>query len=360
VDPVTHTLVGVGLANAFCRRRFGPEAVPILAIASNLPDLDAAVHLGGDPAALLLRRSFGHSLFLLPVWALLLAVVLKRFHPRHQVRDLFALSLLGGGVHLVFDLVNSFGVLLLWPLSDWRPEWAIVFIIDLALTGLLAAPLLLAAVPRLRPRLAAMSRWALAGVGAYLFACAAGRTAAATLLEREAHRHGGNPEFSYVFPEPLGPQRWRGVTREGGSYTLHLIHPLRGKLEERGRIGTAIGDPDVERARASPLGRRLERFFKAPVWQVRRDWGGDGELGGAPGGGSPGGGLPGGGSPGGGLPGGGPPGDGVAEARVFDLRFRTLLLRREAVFTYAFLVHPDGRVADVTRNLTRLPPSAPP
>ena len=295
MDPVTHTLVGVGLANAFCRRRFGPEALPILAIASNLPDLDAVVHLGGDPAALLLRRSFGHSLFLLPVWALLLAAVLKRFHPRHRGRDLLGLTLLGSAVHLVFDLVNSFGVLLLWPFSQWRPEWAIVFIIDLALTGLLAAPLLLALVPRLRPRLATMSRWALAGAAGYLLACAGCRTAAAADLAREVRSHGVSPELSYVFPEPLGPHRWRGVIREGGTYTLYLIRPLQGRIEARGRIRTATGDPEVERARASPLGRRLERFFKAPVWQIRRDR--DAVTGGAPRDGAP---------------GGGPPGDGVS------------------------------------------------
>ncbi|PYS96581.1 MAG: hypothetical protein DMF50_04130, partial [Acidobacteria bacterium] len=66
MDPVTHTLVGVAMANALFRRRIGPESVPILAIASNLPDLDAAVHLTGSPAALLMRRTFGHSLFLVP------------------------------------------------------------------------------------------------------------------------------------------------------------------------------------------------------------------------------------------------------------------------------------------------------
>ena len=67
MDPVTHTLVGAGMANAFFRRRVGPEAIPILALASNLPDIDAVVHLTGDPAALLWRRSFGHSLFTIPV-----------------------------------------------------------------------------------------------------------------------------------------------------------------------------------------------------------------------------------------------------------------------------------------------------
>ncbi|MBI4715240.1 MAG: hypothetical protein HY760_04780 [Nitrospirae bacterium] len=40
-DTVTHTLIGVGLGNAFFRRRIGPPALVILAVASNLPDVDA-------------------------------------------------------------------------------------------------------------------------------------------------------------------------------------------------------------------------------------------------------------------------------------------------------------------------------
>src|SRR6266705_2593141 len=158
MDPVPHTLVGIGVANAFFRRRLGREAVPALAVASNLPDLDAIVHLSFDPRALLLRRTFGHSILLLPFWSAGLALVLSRFAPHIGFRRLLGLSLLGAGVHLVFDLVNSFGVVLLWPLSDWRPELAIVFIIDLLLTGLLLAPLLLGAAPRFRGRLAGVSR----------------------------------------------------------------------------------------------------------------------------------------------------------------------------------------------------------
>ncbi len=79
MDPLTHTLVGVGLANGLFRHRVGPAAVPILAIAANLPDVDTIVHITGDPAALLLRRTFGHSILMAPVWLLLLAVVLVAF-----------------------------------------------------------------------------------------------------------------------------------------------------------------------------------------------------------------------------------------------------------------------------------------
>src|SRR6185436_20707760 len=106
----------------FFRAKTGREAVPILAIASNWPDLDAAVMLDGDPASVFMRRTFGHSLLLLPPLAAGLALIFKRFYPARRWTALLGLCALGMGFHLFFDLINSFGVVLLWPLSDWRPE----------------------------------------------------------------------------------------------------------------------------------------------------------------------------------------------------------------------------------------------
>lgn len=124
---MTHPLVGVGIANAFFRKRIGKSAVPILALASNLPDIDAVVVLAGDPTAILMRRTFGHSLFLLPLWALALSLI-------------------------------------------FRP----------------------------------LSRGAVALGAVYILFCAVGRGQAQRLLVASSTRPA---EFSYVFPEPLGPHR---------------------------------------------------------------------------------------------------------------------------------------------------------
>ena len=168
MDSVTHTLVGVGMANAFFRRRIGPPAVTILALASNLPDIDAIMHLSGDPTAVLLRRTFGPSIFTVPIWSLVLAIILKRFYPKIKLMTLFGLVLLGASIHLFFDLVNSFGIVLLWPFHDWRPELAVIFIIDLFLTGILAVPLLLYLIPSMRRQLELLSRIALVCSLAYV------------------------------------------------------------------------------------------------------------------------------------------------------------------------------------------------
>lgn len=315
MDPVTHTLVGVGMANAFFRKRIGPPAVPILVLASNLPDIDALVHLTGDPAAVLMRRTFGHSVFLLPFWSLILALILRRFYPRAGFGRLFGLTLLGAFVHLIFDLVNSFGVVLIWPFSLWRPELAIIFIIDLFLTGILAAPLLLAIFRPLRPRLILMSRIAMIGVAVYVLFCEGNRMIARQALASESARLTVQPGFFYVFPELLGPHRWRGVVRTGDTYRIYLIHTLSSRTEFVGLERTARGDPSVELARSTQRGRRLEWFFKAPVWTVEKtDPAADPYL------------------------------DHPIVVSVHDLRFRSAVIRRDSFFVFRFRVFPDGRV----------------
>ena len=310
MDPLTHTLLGVSLGNGFYRERAGRAAVPVLALASNLPDLDGIVHLTGDPYAVLMRRTFGHSLFLLPFWALLFAWLASRRYREVPLRALYGMTLVGVAGHLLFDLINSFGVVLFWPLSDARPELGWVFIIDFALTGLLALPLLLAIATRLRPRLRAFTRGAVLAVALYLLICGAARWRSVSLLA--PHLPAGT-DFAYVFPEPLGPHRWRGVARSPGRYDLFLIHPLSGEIEPRGTVRNDLDQPAVAAARQTPDGRRLERFFKAPVWQVE----GEGEAADVP---------------------------GVNQAgddrtvSVWDLRFKPLVVERQAVFRYSLEV----------------------
>jgi inner membrane protein len=284
MDPVTHTLVGAAVGGGFFKKHLGPAAIPALALASNLPDLDGIAMFFPMEAAVTLRRSFGHSLFLVPLWSLALAHVLRLRYKDQRLDALYWACLTGASLHLFFDLINSFGVLLLWPFSLWRPELASVFIIDLFLTSLLALPWL--------RRTERAFRAALAAAAFYLALCLAGRWQAQGLLAKA--RESQPTSFSYVFPEPFGPHRWRGVALSGHEYRLYLIHSLSGAVEERGAVPTAPEDDAVLKARSSPLGRRLLGFFKAPVWQVRPD----------------------------------------GRIRAFDLRFCSLLLERDGVFEY--------------------------
>jgi hypothetical protein len=249
-------------------------------------------------------------LFLLPIWITALTFILRRFYPNHRLRTLFGLSFLGCSVHLFFDLVNSFGVVLFWPISDWRPELAIVFIIDLSLTGLLAAPLLISISKRIRPHLVRLSRLSVACVAAYIIFCGANRFTAKQLLMAEAQAHGIHSDFSYVFSEPFGPHRWKGVLRESNIYRVYLIHSLTKTVDKISEVRTEADNSWAGRVRATALGHRIEWFFKAPVWNIKDE----------------------------------DPNRKAAQAEVYDLRFQTILVKRGTPFTYRFDVHQDGTV----------------
>jgi len=273
VDTLTHTLLGVGLARAGLARRVGRGTTLVLALAANLPDVDGLFARAAGIESYLVRRVLTHSVFVVPILAAAGAGVLRIAMRRIAWRSLFGLCLLGAGVHVLFDLVNSYGVLLYAPFSRARPELAWVFIIDLAIWAMLLGPLALSAVPRLRARSETIWRVGLAGVALYVLLCGLARARAAGLLERVEVPGGGEREFSYVFPEALGPHRFRGVIRSGGVYHLYLLHVATGRVESRGTVVTEDDDPLVQAVRVSEEGRALDAFFKAPVWRVLPDTG---------------------------------------------------------------------------------------
>lgn len=311
MDPVTHTLLGVAIGEGFFKSRLGNRAVVVSAVAANLPDIDALVHLTMDPGAVLLRRSFGHSLFLLPLWIWGLSWLFKRKYDDIEMSDLALIVAVNCAGHLLFDLINSFGVQLLWPFSPARPELAIVFILDLTLTGLLAAPHLARLREKWRPEVGALCRASLVGVAFYLGLCFSARQYALNLLAREA----GDKGFRYAFPEPLGAGRWRGVVKGEHDWKVYLVDAGKRTVEFKDSVPNDEWSPPARRALETPLGRKLETFFKAAAWSTQKNP------------------------------------DGSAVVRVHDLRFTSLVLPRAAAFEYAFDVPADASAPATARGV---------
>jgi hypothetical protein len=200
-------------------------------------------------------------------------------------KTLFGLCVFGASLHTLFDLLNSFGVLLFHPVCHERFELGWIFIIDLILTGLLLAPLVL----RRWFDLQKVSRVCLMGAGVYILLCGISRNVAFHHLDHAE----SEASFTYVFPEPLGPHRFRGVARKEDQYRVYLIHSFSGSMELNDTVRTDENLPPVQSIRSSDRAKRLEAFFKAPVWRVRKDG-----------------------------------------AEVFDLRFRSIVLPRGTPFVY--------------------------
>ena len=265
MDNLAHTLIGIGVARAGLSKKYGPGTTLTLAVASNLPDVDIAWAIWDPLDRFLLRRTHSHALIALPILAATLAVLLRLRYRDRPWGTLFGLSALGIALHLLFDLVNAFGVVLLWPFSGRRFELACVFIIDPVIWSLLGLPLVGAGFLKTDDHRLRAWRWAVALVFVYSAACYAGHLRTASIVR------GLEDLDARIFPEPLGPHRFRAAVRDGPAWRVYLIRPLSGAWELRDTVSTAADLPEVAAVRATPAGRRLEAFMAAPVWSVKPD-----------------------------------------------------------------------------------------
>ena len=272
MDNLTHTLTGMVLARSGLSQRFGRGTTLLLALASNVPDVDAVLTFGGRRFAPS-RRTLTHSVVGVPILALLLAWAMGRACPDMPFRTRFGLSLIGAGIHVFMDVLNSYGVELLYPMSSARYELAWTFIIDLAMWAILLAPFVLGMTPARALGMARLYRASAVALAAYIALCGVSHARARTLLARTVREEGLEPDFTYVFPEALGPHRWRGVTREGSEYRTWLIHAWGGVVEPVATAHTDKDLPEVRAVRERPEAQRIERFFKAPAWRLLPDSG---------------------------------------------------------------------------------------
>src|SRR5690349_19898871 len=124
MDNIAHTLAGLALAESGLKRRTA-LGTATLAIAANLPDVDAVMYLVGDgPGSLAFRRGWTHGPIAMIVLPLLLTIAMigwsrmfrgkpgRRFTPVNP-GWLFVLALIGTLSHPLLDLMNTYGVRLL-------------------------------------------------------------------------------------------------------------------------------------------------------------------------------------------------------------------------------------------------------
>jgi inner membrane protein len=312
MDNLTHSLVGATIANAGLKQRLGRGTTLILIVTSNIPDLDVfgGFFLGSE--SFLYRRMLTHSIIGIPLLALICAGLFRLVFRHLSLSTTFGLSLLGASLHVFFDLVNSFGVVLLYPFSRTRFELAWIFIIDLFIWGLLLVPLIVAIFRReghlLRSRIAAGL------LTLYLAGAAFGHFRSESLARDYLRKQGIEPESLAVFPEVLGAHRFRIAARVNDDYRILLVRPWSGTVETAGIQPTMDHSQEALIARAHPMAQKLEWFFQAPVWEAT--------------------------------------GNGVW--KVFDLQFRSAVIPRGDLFTYWFVVHQS-----VAEYLGRKEPATP-
>ncbi|TVX86781.1 metal-dependent hydrolase [Paenibacillus agilis] len=134
MDTITHTLFGLSLYAAVDKKRFTTNEKRALllttVVGSNIPDIDV-ISQWWDTAGRyqMWHRGITHSVFLVPVWAALLAVVSWLLF---RVKDwkLFAMGIVAVFIHNTSDLFNAWGTGYLEPFSSIRVTFGTIPIID--------------------------------------------------------------------------------------------------------------------------------------------------------------------------------------------------------------------------------------
>lgn len=138
MDPVSHALIGAniaGLAGHTVSLSDPGFIGPVLA--SMAPDLDIVFHFRGDVAYIKSHRGLSHSVPALMLWSAAITLLLYFLLPGTMpIAELFLLTAAGAFSHSFFDMLNSYGVRMLWPLVKEKISFSLVGLVDWLIVAL--------------------------------------------------------------------------------------------------------------------------------------------------------------------------------------------------------------------------------
>ncbi len=248
MDPLTHAVSGAVLARALPARPLPARKLALLMLLAMAPDADIALEALSDVAYLQYHRGVTHSLLMLPLWVWLLHALIRRCAggvPPWLIAAAIAL-------HILLDLITSFGTMILAPVSDWRATLDLVFIVDPLFTLCFLLPLLLSALWKRHARTLAMLSLALA---AGYIALAAWNHHRAISLARACLPEGATALAA--LPLPFSPFHWQVIANTKNSYA-------------RAMIDLAPNWPDTGRLFPAAFTRRFIAPAATPRWQTFR------------------------------------------------------------------------------------------
>jgi inner membrane protein len=229
MDTITHALSGALAARGLASGARGPglpstaQLVVAGTVAAAFPDTDIVASLFSTLAYLTTHRGVTHSFLLLPLWTVLLALLMGAL-TRKPMRGYLAVCAAGLSIHIVGDLITSFGTMVLAPFSDRRFAIGTTFIIDLILTGIIVLALLASLFWR-RSRVPAVAGLTL--LVAYVGFQGWMRGQAEAIGRDYARAHGMADAQVTALPRPPLPTNWTLIVSTGDQYRYAHVNLWR-------------------------------------------------------------------------------------------------------------------------------------
>lgn len=132
MDPFSHALIGANIAGLAGHSMSMTDPVflgPVLA--SMAPDLDIVMQCKGDFAYIKNHRGFSHSIPALLIVSGIITLLLHYLLPGTvSITKLFLVTSAGAFSHSLFDMLNSYGIRLLWPFIKHKIAFNVVSLCD--------------------------------------------------------------------------------------------------------------------------------------------------------------------------------------------------------------------------------------
>jgi inner membrane protein len=164
---------------------------------------------------------------MLPLWTFLLAAIWSFVRRNRAGFAIYALiAAIGLGVHILGDLITSFGTMIFAPFSAARLEWGTTFIIDLWFTGIILAGLALSAWYRASRVPALIGLAVLCG---YVGLQWIEKQRAIGFGVAHARENGLTGAEVSALPRPVSPFNWMVVVAEPERYHYALVNLHRSR-----------------------------------------------------------------------------------------------------------------------------------
>jgi inner membrane protein len=290
MEPVTHALTSIALGRAGLNK-ITRAATPMLLVSGLIADVDWVTRIAGAAAFLRGHRTVTHSLA--GTAAIIAAVATAswftgRKFPKFTVGIFPALVIcaIGAGAHLMLDMLNGYGVKLLWPFSAKWYAWDLAYPVDSWILFFLLVGLFIPELFRLvleeigsKPKRHGRQRGAIFGLLCVALVVAGrgfSHQRAIALLDSRDYR-GQTPLVAAAFPMPSNPLLWSGVV-ETDNAVFNLEVPLGPGREFDPELADVHFKPQssltLQNAVASPAAAEFLSFARFPLASVQPE--GDG------------------------------------------------------------------------------------
>ena len=226
MDALTDALSGALLARATEPSRHGVglprrTRMTVAFWAAAFPDGDFILRFIDPLTYLTAHRGITHSVLMLPLWAVGLALLFQfLYRRRYPWRAFLGTCALGIGIHIAGDVITSYGTMVLAPLSGWRAQLAVTFIIDPYFTAIIVAGLLGSLRWHRTPMPAVVG---LAALVVYVGAQTVLHYRAKEIGDAFIAANGMAHAQAHALPQPFSPFHWLVVVEQPRWYYMSYI-----------------------------------------------------------------------------------------------------------------------------------------